>query len=304
MSDESEGKDYRLRVLVLGGTGFIGEAVVRGFVLRGHEVTGLARSDAAARRLGRAGGQPLMGDITRPTSWVERLPPVDAVVDLACDVNMDMGTVDRGLLDAMLQKLARQPKRPRFIYTGGCWLFGTTSSHVATETTPFSPLPAFAWMVPHARRILSSAEIEGIVIHPAMVYTADGGVFSRFAGDARRRAAIRVVESEAVRWPLVHRDDLAELYALALEFAPPGSSYIGTAIDGLEVGRIARAFARRFGLPNQATRVISADQVAAELGAWARGYARDQQLSGAMAKAELGWRPRHLDPEGEIAGLP
>ena len=293
-----------MRVLVLGGTGFIGEAVVRELVLRGHEITGLTRSEAAAERLGRTGSQPLMDDITRPTSWVERLPPVDAVVHLACDVDVDMGTIDRGLLDAMLQKLAMQPKRPRFIYTGGCWLFGTTGRHVATEATPFSPLPAFTWMVPHARRILSSAAVEGIVIHPAMVYTADGGVFSRFAGDARRHATIRVVESEAVRWPLVHRDDLAELYALALELAPPGSSYLGAAIDGLEVGRIARAFARRFGLPSQATRVISADQVAGELGAWARGYARDQRLSGAKATAELGWRPRHLDPEGEIAALP
>jgi nucleoside-diphosphate-sugar epimerase len=294
----------RMHVFVLGGTGFIGTSVVRALIRRGHEVMGLARSDLAAERLGRAGSRPLLGDITRPASWMEQLPPVDAVVHLACDLDSDMSAVDRRLLDALLRKLATQPKRPRFITTGGCWLFGATGNDVATEDTPFSPLLAFAWMVPHTRRILSAAEVEGIVIHPAMVYTADGGVFSRFAGDARRRAAIRVVESEAVRWPLVHRDDLAELYALALEIAPSGSSYIGAVIDGLEVGRIARAFARRFGLPNQATRVISADQVAAELGAWARGYARDQRLSGAKARAELGWRPRHLDPQGEIAGLP
>ena len=79
-------------------------------------------------------------------------------------------------------------------------------------------------MVPHAQRILSSPVVDGIVIHPAMVYTADGGVFSRFAGDARAGGSIRIVGNEAVRWPLVHRDDLAELYALALDAAPPGSS--------------------------------------------------------------------------------
>jgi hypothetical protein len=54
---------------------------------------------------------------------------------------------------------------------------------------------------------------------------------------------------------------------------------------------------------NQAMRVISADEIAAELGEWARGYARDQRLSGATARADLGWRAIHLDPEGEIATL-
>jgi nucleoside-diphosphate-sugar epimerase len=141
------------------------------------------------------------------------------------------------------------------------------------------------------------------VIHPAMVYTAAGGVFGRFAGDAREGIAIRVVESEHMRWPLVHRDDVAELYALALEAAPPGSSYIGSATEKLAVGRLARAFARRFNLANRTPQLISADQVAGELGEWARGYACDQRLSGAKARAELGWRPTHLDPDREIAGL-
>jgi nucleoside-diphosphate-sugar epimerase len=35
--------------------------------------------------------------------------------------------------------------------------------------------------------------------------------------------------------------------------------------------------------------------IAAELGEWARGYALDQQLSGAKARRELGWEPKHLD---------
>jgi nucleoside-diphosphate-sugar epimerase len=224
------------------------------------------------------------------------------VVHTACDVNTDMGAVDRRLLDALLARLAARSNKTRFVYTGGCWLFGPTRDGLATEETPFAPLPAFAWMVPHSQRVLAAPGIEGIVIHPAMVYTPDGGVFRRLASDARERTAIRVVEGEDVRWPLVHRDDLAELYALALAVAPPGSSYIGAAVDGLEVGRIARAFARRFGVLNQAMRVISADEIAAELGEWA-GYARDQRLSGATARADLGWRPIHLDPEGEIATL-
>ena len=159
-------------------------------------------------------------------------------------------------------------------------------------------------MVPQLQRVLAATDIAGVVIHPAMVYTGDGGVFHRLAREAKAGGMVSVVESEAVRWPLVHSDDLASLYALALEGAPAGSSYIGAAIEGLPVGRIARAFGRRFAKGNVEPRIVPVDTIAAELGEWARGYALDQQLSGARARRELGWEPKHLDPEGEIARLP
>jgi nucleoside-diphosphate-sugar epimerase len=293
-----------LRVLVLGGTGSIGSAVVRELIGRGHEVCGLARSNASAAKLGELGATSISGDIAAPELWAAKLPPLDAVIHAACDFNTEMGAIDRHLLDVLLPALAAQPKRPRFIYTGGCWLFGATGDEVATEETPFRPLPAFAWMVPQLRRILEAPGIDGIVIHPAMVYASGGGVFLRFAQEAVEREAIRVVEGENVRWPLVHGEDLATLYALALEQAPARSSYIGAAIDGLAVGRIARAFAKRFGTRREEPQIVSAEAIAAEFGDWAKGYALDQRLSGAKARRELGWSPKHLDPEGEIAVLP
>jgi nucleoside-diphosphate-sugar epimerase len=188
----------------------------------------------------------------------------------------------------------------RVLVLGGT---GPTGETVATEETPFNPLPAFAWMAPNLRRVLSAPEVEGIVIHPAMVYTSEEGVFQRFVRDARERDAIRVVGSQAVRWPLVHSEDLANLYALALERAPAGSSYIGAAVEGLAVGAAVRAIAKRFRARPAEPEIVGADSVAAEPGEWARGYALDRRLSGAKARRELGWQPRHLDPESEIAGI-
>jgi nucleoside-diphosphate-sugar epimerase len=292
-----------LRVLVLGGTGSIGSAVVRELIGRGHEVCGLARSNASAAKLGELSATSIFGDIAAPELWAAKLPPLDAVIHAACDFNTGMGAIDRHLLDVLLPVLAAQPKRPRFIYTGGCWLFGATGDDVGTEETPFRPLPAFAWMVPQLRRILEAPGIDGIVIHPAMVYAPGGGVFLRFARDAIEREAIRVVEGENVRWPLVHSEDLATLYVRALEQAPARSSYIGSAIEGLAVGRIARAFAKRFGTKRQVPQIVSTEAITAELGTWARGYALDQRLSGAKARRELGWKPTHLNPEREIALL-
>ncbi|WMT75127.1 NAD-dependent epimerase/dehydratase family protein [Bradyrhizobium sp. Ash2021] len=215
-----------MRVFVLGGTGSIGSAVVRELVARRLEVLGLARSDAAAK-LGEFGATAIAGNIAFPPPWIGKLAGIDAVIHAACDFSTDMEAIERRLLDALLPALARQANKPRFIYTGGCWLFGATGDEVATEQTPFNPLSAFAWMVPHLQRVLAAPGIDGIVIHPAMVYAPRGGVFHREACDA----------------------------------------------------------------------------IAAELGEWARGYALDQRLSGAKAQRELGWRPKHLDPESEIATL-
>jgi nucleoside-diphosphate-sugar epimerase len=291
-----------VRVFVLGGTGSIGSAVVRELIARGHDVIGLARSEASAATLRQYGATPLAGDTTSPEQWAGSLPRLDAVIHMACDFETDMAAIDRRLLDVLLPTLATQPVRPRFIYTGGGWLFGDTGE-LATETTPLQPLAAFAWMVPQLARVLASHDIDGIVIHPAIVYEPAGGVFRRFAREAIERDAVRLVESEAVRWPLVHTDDIASLYALALERAPKGSSYIGAAIEGLAVGRIARAFAKHFRTRQLAPEIISTDAIATELGEWARGFARDQRLSGAKARRELGWQPKHLDPEREIGDL-
>lgn len=287
-----------MRVLVLGGTGFIGAAVTHELIARGHAVIALARSAAAAAKLAGLGALPFAGDITRPEPWTAQLPALDAVIHAACDFDTDMGAIDRRLLGVLLPALGAKTRRARFIYTGGCWLFGATGDRVATEDSPFDPLPAFAWMVESLTRVLGSPSVDGIVIHPAMVHAGNEGVLRRFAADAAGRGAVRVVASEAVRWPLVHADDLAQLYALALERAAPKASYMGSAIDGVPVGRIARAFARRFGTPDQTPEIVSTDAIAAELGEWARGYALDQQLSGARARRELGWRPVHLDPFG------
>jgi len=256
-----------VRVFVMGGTGTIGAPTVRELIKRGHDVWALARSDASAEKLAEFGATAVAGDIASPKRWAANLPRLDAVIHMACEFNTEMmGAIDRRLLAVLLSTLAAQPKRPRFIYTGGCWLFGATGDDIATEQTPLRPLPAFAWMVPQQRLVLEAPEIEGIVIHPAMVYEPCSGVFFRFAREAVERGAIRVVENEGVRWPLVHSEDLASLYALALEHAPAGSSYIGAAIEALAVGRIARAFAKRFGTRQQEPQIVSAEAIAAEFG--------------------------------------
>jgi nucleoside-diphosphate-sugar epimerase len=288
-----------MQILMLGGTGSIGSAVVTTLVRRGHEVTALARSDASERKLETMGAKVLRGDIRSPDRWLSAVDRVDGVIHAATDFGSDMAAIDQGLLDALLPQLSANARGQLFLYTGGCWLYGATGDSVATEVYPFDALPPFAWMLPAIRRVLTAPGIRGVVIHPAMVYEGLEGVFARFANDARSIGRVRVVGNERTRWPLVHRYDLATLYALALESSSPGQSYNAAAVEGLPVGIIARAIARRFGA-DETPVLREVDAVAAELGEWARGYALDQQMSGDKARRELGWHPVWREPLADL----
>lgn len=288
-----------MNVLVLGPCGTIGTSVTAALLLRGHAVTGLVRSGDSARQLESSGGRPIRGDIRRPAEWAAIVDEVDAIINVAGDFTDDAGSIDRQLVDALLQRSGRDQHRRTMIWTGGCWLYGATGDRSATEETPFDPLPAFAWCVENLRLLLADPRIRGIAIHPAMVYERDGGVFSPFQRDLLERREIRIVGNARVRWPLVHRDDIGLLYALALERALPGSSYNGAAIESFPVATIASAMAKRFGVSG-APLVRTAEDMAHEHGEWARGYALDQAMSGDKARRELGWHPTHRNPLADV----
>ncbi|MGO9039732.1 MAG: NAD(P)H-binding protein [Steroidobacteraceae bacterium] len=140
-----------MKVLVLGGTGSIGGPVVRELIRAGHEVVALARSAASATAVARIGARPITGDMADPEPWLAAVRNI------------------------------------RFIYTGGCWLYGESDERRATtEATPFDPLPAFAWGVAHCRLVLEAPGIDSVVIHPAMVYLPCGGCLRSVPGRCRR----------------------------------------------------------------------------------------------------------------------
>ena len=195
--------------------------------------------------------------------------------------------IDIHLIDVLIDRLSHSKTEKTLIYTGGCWSYGNTGETPATEDSLYDPLAEFDWTLAVAEKICQHPKIRGMVIHPAMVYERDGGVLEHMISDIHQLGRIRLAGSENTRWTMVHRLDLAELYALVLEKGEKGQHYNGASNESIEIGTIAKVLAIRYGVCEQLD-VISVEQACSQWGDWAEGYALDQSMSSEKAISQLG----------------
>jgi nucleoside-diphosphate-sugar epimerase len=280
-----------MKVFLTGATGYIGTAVADRLRAAGHEISGLARSDAAAARLTAAGIRPVRGDFSDPASVGSAARAADAVISLA--TTYDPG-IDGPAIDAILNALAGSNKP--FIYTSGIWSHGDTGDKVVDESTPPQPAALVQWRQAVEDRVREGAKrgIRTVIIRPAIVYGRGGGIPAGFVQSAREEGAARYVGSGKNRWPFVHVDDLADLYLLALERAPGGSLLLGVNGPSHPVSDIAAAASRGAGAGGR-TIEWPLEEARQKLGAYADALALDQQASGRRAQELLGWQPHRPD---------
>jgi nucleoside-diphosphate-sugar epimerase len=280
-----------MQVFLTGATGYIGSAVAERLRAAGHQVSGLARSDAAAARLKAAGVTPVRGDFSDPKAVGTAARSADGVISMATTYDPK---VDGPAVDAILDALAGSNKP--FVYTSGIWSHGDTGGAVVDETSPPRPAALVQWRQAVEDKVREGAKrgIRSVVIRPAIVYGRGGGIPAGFLQSAREEGAARYVGSGNNRWPFVHVDDLADLYLLALERAPAGSLLLGVNGPSHLVREVAAAASRGAGAGGR-TVAWPLEEARKKLGPYADALVLDQQASGRRAQELLGWQPSRPD---------
>ncbi len=290
-----------MRVFVTGASGHIGLPVVRDLLAAGHQVVGLARSQASADKVSSVGAEVLRKTLDDLDALKEAAKASDGVIHLAFKHDLAFAggdfagavTADLRAVEALGEAIEGSGKP--FVNTTGTMLLahsvhgrpGTEEDEgkaggnprVASEkiSRAFAARGVRTSIVRLAPTVHSSLDFHGFI--PMLVGAARKSGFSMYVGEG------------AARWPAVHTLDAARLYRLALEKAPAGFHVHAAADEGVPFRAIAEAIGRGLGVPAKS---IPAEKAAEIVGPFIAMITQlDNPTSSARTREVLGWKPEH-----------
>jgi nucleoside-diphosphate-sugar epimerase len=281
-----------MRVFVTGASGWIGSAVVDELLGAGHEVTGLARSDASAAVIQAKGARVRRGDLDDLASIRAGAETAEAVIHLANKHDWSNPAVsiaaERAAVQAIGDVLAGTD-RPFLLASG---VAGLTQGRPATEDDP-SPFHgpdsprggsenlAFEF-ADHGVRTVS------LRFAPTVHGAGDHGFIAAITAVAREKGVSGYPGDGTNRWAAVHRSDAARLVALGLEKAPARARLHAVAEDGIPTRDIAEAIGRALGLP--VTSIAPAD-IQGHFGWIGTFFGMDLAATSTATRELLDWKP-------------
>ncbi|MEU6171182.1 SDR family oxidoreductase [Streptantibioticus parmotrematis] len=281
-----------MRVFVTGSTGWIGSATVDELLANGHEVLGLARSEASAAKLTAKGASVLRGDLDDPAAFGAGAHDADAVVHLANKHDWaDPAGNDRvqlGAVEAILDALDGTGK-PFMIANG---LSGIVEGRPVLETDPSPAVGPDSDRAGTENLALDAVSrgIRSIAVRfaPSVHGRGDWGFVNWLTAAARKQGVCGYVGDGRNAWSAAHVTDAARLIRLGLENAPAETRLHAVAEQAIATKAIAEALGEALGLP-----VVSIDPADAKehFGVVGHFFGQTMTGSGDATRALLGWEP-------------
>lgn len=280
-----------MRVFLTGATGFIGSHILPELLAAGHEVLGLTRSEAGARRLAAAGANAHRGTLEDLDSLSAGANQADAIIHTAFDhdftnfvANCEKDARAIGALGSALQG----SDRPLLITSGvAIGDPGDGGPALESEFNTHHPIPRIA--SEQAGNALLDAGVDVRVIRLPQVHdTAKQGLISPYIDNAREKGRVGYVGEGTNRWSAAHVSDVAKLYVLALDRGHKGGRYHAVAERGVMIRDIAEVVAAGLRMPVVS---LSPAEVPSYFG-WLSIFAGlDMQALSEATRAALGWQP-------------
>ncbi|MGX5681844.1 SDR family oxidoreductase [Schumannella luteola] len=281
-----------MRIFVTGASGWIGSPVVANLVDDGHDVRGLARSDASAHRVADLGAVPVPGELDDLDLLAAEAGAADAVVHLGFRHDFSdfagAGRTERSAVEAMLGALEDSDRA--FLLASG--IAGIAPGRTLLEidrsphTSPESPRGAsenlalgFA-----GRGVRTISARFAPTVHGA----GDRGFVATLVSIAAEKRVSGYIDDGTGRWPAVHRGDAARAVVLGLASAGPGSVIHAIAEEGIPTREIAEAIGALVGVP---TVSVPRDAAAEHFGWLAMFFGADVPASSAATRELLNWEP-------------
>lgn len=282
-----------MHVFVTGASGHIGSLVVRDLLDNGHQVTGLARSEASAHALDAAGAGVTRGTLDDLDVLADAARAADGVIHLAFKHDFadyaGAAVADLKAVEAMGAALEGSGKP--FVNTSGTAMLATGSSSELGTEDMVGEGPRVASEV--AALALADKGVRASVVRLAPTVhgpTDHHGFIPTIIANARKTGQAPYIGDGANRWPAVHNLDAARLYRLAVESAPAGSRLHGAAEQGIPFREIAQVIGAQLGVPAVS---ITQDQATEELGFIGWVASLDNPTSSERTQQLLGWTPQH-----------